>query len=181
MQAAKKSYFPDLDAGKIRTAQSAVEALLDKERDAAVAVEEIAAIADPAQRYEAAANLIEEMEGVVSLAKELEDSLARARKRMSAKIESTIGGLQDEIEKEEGGEFETENWKMKIRLNPPSVVVDDFLLVPKKYRSEPKPLPPPEEWPVNKGAVKQALTKEHVAKIAGVHVEQSARLEIKAR
>ena len=70
---------------------------------------------------------------------------------------------------------------MKIRANPSSVVVDDLKIVPMKYRNEPKPLPPQDKWPVDKVHVKNALTKERVQKIDGVHLEQVSRVEIKLR
>ena len=163
-----------------RTAQDQVAVLLDHEESALRSFEEISAIAETPQRLDEAARLLGECESLVSLAKELGEVLGRVRKRMAGVIEKVEEAVLQEVENE-GGEVETRNWILKSRVNPPSVVVDDLSIVPKKYRSEPAPIPPPEEWPVDKNMVKNALTKEKVQSILGVHISQSSRLEIKPR
>jgi len=165
---------------EVKSSQEAVERLLDNEEKALARIEEIAVIADDLERFEEAAKLIAECDAFLAFSKEMEGAVKRAKKRMD-KVRTTImADTLEDVEKA-GGEVETKNWLLKVRDNPASVVVDSLADVPKKYRSEPMPIPEWPEWPVDKNMVKQALVKEKVQKIDGVHLEQGTRLEIKPR
>jgi len=165
---------------EVRASQAAVSRLLDNEDRAKAELSEIIAIPNMKDRFEAAVNLIVESEALAELGKDLADTANRAKKRMEAIAEQIRSGLLDEV-KGEGGEVELKNFLLRIRENPPAVIVDKLEDVPKKYRLEPKPIPNWEEWPVDKNAVKQALGKEKVKSILGVHLEVGERLEIKSR
>lgn len=165
---------------EVEDSKQAVLRLLSNEERAQERFEEIAAISDQAERLEEAAKLIVECEALMDYSKQMEGEMKRAKDRMAEMAEKVKSGIHDEVEAA-GGEFTTKNWKMKIRQNPAKVIVDDLAVVPKKYRKEPDPVPPPEEWPVDKNLVKTALTKERVQGINGVHLEQSSRVEVKPR
>ncbi len=61
---------------------------------------------------------------------------------------------------------------IKLKDNPPSVVVDDESLIPHEYMRVPVPKPSPD-----KTAIKKAI--QEGADIPGCHVEQKQRIEIK--
>jgi hypothetical protein len=165
---------------EVEDSKQAVLRLLSNEERAEDRFEEIAGISDQAERLEEAAKLIVECEALVSYAKQMEAEMKRAKNRMTEMADKVKAGIHDEVE-DAGGEFTTKNWKMKIRQNPAKVIVDDLSVVAKKYRKEPDPIPPVEEWPVDKNLVKTALTKERVQSIDGVHLEQGSRVEVKPR
>ena len=170
----------DQDSQEIRDSQAAIAALLDKEDAAKEILGDLPAIDAQIERCEKGAQLFADCEDMMSLAKELEGVLSRVRRRMAAVQEVVRQGLEEEA-REAGGEIETANWAIKIRKNPAKVIVDDLQEVPRKYRLEPKPIPEWTEWDVDKNLVKQALTKEKVRSIVGVHIEQAERVEIKPR
>lgn len=170
----------DQDSAEIKDSQTAIANLLDKEEAAKALFEDLPSIADQAERCERGAQLYADCADMIDLAKELEGILSRVRKRMAGVQETVKQGLYEETQ-QAGGEIETANWLLKLKKNPAKVVVDDLSAVPKKYRLEPKPIPSWEEWEVNKNEVKQALGKEKVKSINGVHLEQGERVEIKPR
>jgi len=172
----------DLDnvESEIKLSQETVLRLLDNEDRALSRLGEVETIDDQAERLDEMAKLILECESIELLAKELGDIVGRAKKRMVQVKDKVKVQALTEVEGL-GGEFEAKDFKFKVRTNPVRVVVDDLSVVPKKYRNEPKPLPPWEEWDVDKNIVKAALTREKVQSIAGVHLEQTNRIEVKPR
>ena len=160
--------------------QATVVQLLDQEKVLLKKLEEIGAIADQSQKFEHAAKLIVEAEALVNLSGDLAKMINTAKKRIDKVVKQAKTGVLEDVE-DEGGEVETENFVLKSRKNPVRVVVDNLADVPKKYRLEPNPIPPWQEWDVDKHYVKQALTKEKVRSIDGISLEQGTRLEIKPR
>lgn len=158
----------------------AAESLLDREQVALERLQEVGGLAEATDRLDQAQALVLECDEVAGQCKQLAELLTRIRKRMDGVTSKATDGMLDEV-RSLGGEIETREWKYRVKLNPPSVVVDDLSVVPKKYRHEPDPVPPPDEWPVNKTMVKEALTKEKVQSIPGVHIEQAESLSVKPR
>lgn len=64
---------------------------------------------------------------------------------------------------------------LKVKTNPPTVVVDSESLIPAEYMTQPDPLPPPPPRP-DKKAIAAAF--KDGAEVPGCHVEQRQRLEI---
>lgn len=165
---------------EVKVSQDAVLRLLNNEERALERLEEIAAIADPMERLEEAAKLIIESESLVTLAKEMSTVIGNTKKRMEEVIRGAKQSIHDEVESM-GGKVETKGFKLTIKNNPVKVIVDDLAAVPKKYKREPDPIPPVEEWEADKNVIKTALTKERVQSINGVHLEESTRVEVKPR
>jgi hypothetical protein len=165
------------------SSQEAVEKLLDNEEQALARLEEIGAIADPQERLNEAAKLLAESDALIVLAKEMSGVIGRVKKRMNGCVGQMKVAIEDEIETlgDDKGKYETQDYAFSTKNNPVKVVVDDKEGVPQKYRTVPKPIPPWEEWDVNKNEVKQALVKEKVQSINGVHLEQNTRVEVKPR
>jgi excinuclease UvrABC nuclease subunit len=166
---------------EVKASEEAVNRLLDNEKRALERLAEVAAIADQDVRLEEAAKLVMESNALIDMAKQMSDVIGRASKRMASVKTEVLGAVKEEVQKLDGGKWEGSDYQMMIKKNPDSVVVDALKDVPKKYRLEPKPIPSWEKWPANKNAIKQALTKEKVSSIKGVHLEQGERLEVKPR
>ena len=171
------------DSNAIRDSQTAIANLLDKEEEALRIFEELAAKPEVLVRLDDGAQLWNDCGDMVSFCKELKEILSRVQKRMSDVQEVIYEGMTSDVSDvvEVGDRMETKNWGLKRVLNPPSIIVDDLSVVPKKYRSTPKPIPDWKNWPADKTAIKQALVKEKVQNVAGVHLYRAERLEIKPR
>lgn len=167
----------DQGAQEIKDSQNAIARLLDKEDDALAIFNELPAIEDYQERMNQAGQLFSDCNDTIELAKELESVLSRVRKRMEGVKASVMEGIEDEVKES----FDTKDWTFKLKKNPPKVIVDDLAIVPKKYRNEPKPIPAWQEWPAAKTVIKDALTKEKVQKIDGVHLDETTRVEVKPR
>jgi len=170
------------ESADIKQSQNAIASLLDREAVAKKMFENLVAIDELEERLNKGAQLHNDCADVVSLCKDLKDVLSRVQKRMEKMQGVVNNGLFDEVKSSsDGDEIETDDFVLKTKINPPSVVVDDLKIVPKKYRNEPKPLPEWKDWAVDKNAVKSALTKEKVKKIDGVHLSCKESLVIKLR
>jgi hypothetical protein len=167
----------DQGAAEIKDSQNAIARLLDKEDLALELFNELPAIENYQERMDKAGQLFNDCNDMIELSKELEAIMNRVRKRMEKVKGAVMEGITDEVKET----FETKNWKFRLVNNPPSVIVDDLAKVPKKYRTEPKPIPAWEKWPAAKTVIKDALTKEKVQSIPGVHIKDSTRVEVKPR
>jgi len=165
---------------KVEETKIAVTKLLDREEAALEELGRVSAIANDIERLEATGYLYADIEGLVKHIKSVASIVSRAKKRMEEVVSKVKEGVLLEVESQ-GGQVETPNWKFKVTPNPVSLIVDDLDKVPKKYRSVPKPIPEWKKWPVDKSYAKQALVKEQVKSIEGVHLEQTERVDIKPR
>lgn len=66
-------------------------------------------------------------------------------------------------------------FNLKVKTNPPTVVIDSESLVPAEYMTQPEPLPPPPPRPDKKAIAAAFKAGEEVP---GCHVEQRQRLSI---
>jgi hypothetical protein len=70
---------------------------------------------------------------------------------------------------------ESPYFNLKVKTNPPTVVVDSESLIPAEYMTQPEPLPPPPPRPDKKAIAAAFKAGEEVP---GCHVEQRQRLDI---
>lgn len=170
-----------MDLGKIKDdatrAQAAVVDLVDREADLTERLAEIEAF-EGVQRYEAVASLVLEAEALVEIHKALKDQVNRVQKRIDKIASAVREGILDELSGIKGEMVETDQFLIKAKLNPPSVIVEDQKKIPKEWRHEPRPIPPWREWAPDKNAIKKALLNKEKRSIAGVHLERSKKLEI---
>lgn len=160
--------------------QENVVNLLNHEERLIGILEEASAMAEISDRLETVAKVATESKALQEVAKGLADMLDRIRKRLGEVEKKSIEAVKPDVE-QAGGKVQTKSFEFNIKNNPPKVIVDDLSAIPKKYRSEPKPIPEWTEWDADKAAIKSALTKEKVQSISGVHLDQDTRLEIKPR
>jgi len=178
--------FEAIDLGElgktIQSAENTVLRLLDERDRVEERLDEVRAYELVADRLEQEAQLWDETQMFMARCKAMVETIGNAKKRVeeaSVKIEKAV---MVEVERFEDGKTVSSDHAFAIRKKPAIVVVDDLVEVPRKYRLEPKPIPPWEQWPVDKNMVKQAITKEKVGKIKGLHIDESGkRIEIKSR
>jgi hypothetical protein len=165
----------------IKSAENAVLVLLQEEDRADERMAEIGALVDSLDRLEEGGHLWMECNTFINRCKAIAETVKNASARVK-EVQDRLGThLKRELDSYDNGKAQTKSWKFATRKNPDRVVVDDETIVPRKYRVEPKPLPPPEKWPLNKNAIKTALTNEHVQSIKGVHIESGTRVDVKSR
>jgi hypothetical protein len=165
----------------IKSAETAVLALLQEEDRADERMAEIGALVNSLDRLEEGGQLWMECKTFIDRCKAIAETVKNASARVKEVQERLGTHLKKELDSYDKGKAQTQSWKFATRKNPDKVIVDDETIVPKKYRVEPPPAPPPEEWPINKTFIKTTLSKQHVAKIPGVHLEAGTRVEVKAR
>lgn len=160
--------------------QATILNLVDREKEIQARLADLVA-QDDDDRRDGTAEIILECEGLVAIHKSLKDQINRVQKRIENLAYEVKADLQKEVLKVAGAEgtIETENFQLKHKFNPPSVVVDELKDVPKRYRNEPAPIPPFKKWPANKALIKNDLTKQKVKGIKGVHLERGEKLDIK--
>lgn len=170
------------DVGEsIKSAETAVLALLQEEDRADDRMAEIGALVNSLDRLEEGGQLWMECKTFIDRCKAIQETVKNASARVK-EVQDRLGThLKKELDSYDKGKAQTASWKFATRKNPDKVIVDDEAIVPKKYRVEPPPPPPPDQWPLDKHAIKTALTKEHVQSIKGVHLEAGSRVEVKAR
>jgi hypothetical protein len=146
----------DLPAEVIRDTLDGLEGEL---RDKAVSV------AHFCRNLESTADAIDEA------AEQMRERGTRLRKRAQSLNEYLLFHLQAAgISKVESPYF-----SLKVKTNPPTVVIDSESLIPAEYMTQPEPLPPPPPRPDKKAIAAAFKAGEEVP---GCHVEQRQRLEI---
>jgi hypothetical protein len=68
---------------------------------------------------------------------------------------------------------ETVGFTIKVKKNPPAVIIDDYDLIPEKYWHD----PPPQNRVVSRGQIKTDI--EHGDEVPGARLDSAKRLEIK--
>jgi hypothetical protein len=113
------------------------------------------------------------LEAAAEAIKGAEAQMAARRKA----IENRAAGIREylKVQMERTGikEIASPYFKLAIRSNPPAVVIDAASQIPAEYMRQPEPPPPAPDKKAIAAAIKAG--KE----IAGAHLEQSTRLEIK--
>lgn len=102
-----------------------------------------------------------------------EKQMADRRKSLESKAESIRRYLKDNMIRSGITKIESPYFALTIKKNPPSVVIDDATVIPKKFMTKPTPPPPAPD----KRAIADAINAGK--KVAGARIEQGERLEIK--
>lgn len=116
-------------------------------------------------------NLESTADAIDEAAETMRERGARLRKR----AQSLSDYLQFNMLAAGISKVESPYFTLKIKTNPPTVVVDSESLVPAEYMTQPEPLPPPPPRPDKKAIAAAFKAGEEVP---GCHVEQRQRLSI---
>ena len=97
-----------------------------------------------------------------------EKRIATQRKSLETRVKNIENAFLYVLNNMGGGEVITKYGIMKIRKNPPSVVIDDISKIPDKYKNTKIEITP------DKKAIKKAIDNNE--KIEGCHIEQGEKL-----
>jgi hypothetical protein len=107
------------------------------------------------------------------------DEAAEAMRMRGERLRKRAQSLQDYLLFHMIGagisKVESPYFVLKVKTNPPTVVIDSESLIPAEYMTQPEPLPPPPPRPDKKAIAAAFKAGEEVP---GCHVEQRQRLEI---
>lgn len=107
------------------------------------------------------------------------DQAANAMNERSARLRKRAQSLQDYLlfHMQAAGISKVESpfFTLKVKTNPPFVVIDSESQIPAEYMTQPAPLPPPPPRP-DKKAIAAAF--KDGKEVPGCHTEQRQRLEI---
>ena len=119
------------------------------------------------------AKFIGNLEAQAMAIKVAEDQMAARRKAIERRADSIREYLKTNMERTGITKIECPYFKISLRDNPPSVVIDDEKAIPEGFMRlpEPPPLIP------NKKLIAEALKAGEV--VPGVHLERGKRVEIK--
>lgn len=116
-------------------------------------------------------NLESVADAIDEAAEQMRERGARLRKRAQSLQDYLLFNMQASgIQKVESPYF-----NLKVKTNPPTVVIDSESLIPAEYMTQPEPLPPPPPRPDKKAIAAAFKAGEEVP---GCHIEQRQRLEI---
>jgi hypothetical protein len=119
------------------------------------------------------AMFVRNLESSAEQIKLAEKAMAERRKSLENKADSIKKYLKENMQRTGITKIESPWFALTIKKNPPSVVIDDATAIPEKFLVTPPPPPPSPD----KAAIKLAIQAGEV--VAGAHVEQGERLEIK--
>lgn len=143
-------------------------------------IEELDVISEGNSRTERTMELFFSAKELVGAAKGIREQADRVMKRLQ-KIEDQLGECIFDLCGGIGGRVETENWEARVQKTRNSVIVDDKAAVPKKYKRQPPPTPPIEEWDVDKNAVLSACKSNPTLKIKGISLKEGYSLRVNSR
>ena len=119
------------------------------------------------------AMFVRNLESLADQIKQAEAAMAARRKAIETRADNISKYLLDNMIRTGITKIESPYFKISVKSNPPSVVVDDAALIPSKYlRQAPPPPPAPD-----KKEIKAAL--EFGEKVPGCHLTNTQRVEIK--
>lgn len=119
------------------------------------------------------AMFVRNLEATAEAIKVAEQQMAARRKAIENRAQRIRDYLQSQMEKTGISKIECPYFKLAIRDNPPSVVVDSLDAIPDEYMRQPETPPPAPDKKMIGDAIKDGVA------IPGVHLEKSKRLEIK--
>lgn len=102
-----------------------------------------------------------------------EAAMAARRKAIENRAERIRSYLKENMERTGITKIECPYFKLSIRNNPPSVVVDSENLIPAAFMRQPEPPPPSPD----KAAIKAAIQSGH--EVPGCHLQAGTSLVIK--
>lgn len=119
------------------------------------------------------AMFIRNLEANAEAIKQAESAMATRRKALEARAERIKTYLLDNMTRTGITKIECPYFKIAVRDNPESVVIDPLAQIPGEYMRQPEPPPPAPD----KVAIKAALKAGVV--IEGVKLEKKQRIDIK--
>ncbi len=124
---------------------------------------------------EKATNVAKYMENLLadaSAIKEAEKKMAARRKIIENRAATLKEYLKSNMERSGITEINCPYFSIKVKSNPPSVVIDDLSLIPFEFKNE-----IPATWVADKAAIKAEIKR--CGSCSGAHTEQGTRVEIK--
>jgi hypothetical protein len=119
------------------------------------------------------AMFIRNLESSAEQIKHAEKAMAERRKAIENKADAIKRYLKDNMQRTGIKKIECPYFAISIKKNPPSVIIDDASAIPSEFMVTPAPPPPAPD----KAAIKAAI--QSGSEVAGAHIEQGERLEIK--
>lgn len=119
------------------------------------------------------AMFVRNLEATADAIKAAEQQMAARRKAIENRAKRIRDYIQSQMEKTGISKIECPYFKLAIRDNPPSVVVDNADAIPEEYMRQPETPPPAPDKKMIGDALKDGI------EVPGVHLERSKRLEIK--
>ena len=119
------------------------------------------------------AMFVRNLEASAEQIKAAEATMAARRKAIENRAESVRGYLKTQMERTGITKIECPYFKLAIRENPPSVVIDAASQIPAEFLRTPEPPPPA----LDKKAIAAAIKAGR--EVPGAHIERATRLEIK--
>jgi len=113
------------------------------------------------------------LESTAAAIKAAEGEMAQRRKAIEHRVESLRTYLLDNMVRAGISKIESPLFRLAVRENPPSVVIDDAALLPDDYLTIPMPPPPAPD----KKAIAEALKAG--IDVPGARLARSKRIEIK--
>jgi hypothetical protein len=110
------------------------------------------------------------LEGEAELIRQAEERMARRRKALETRADWLRGYLKAQMERTGLREIRSPQFLIKLRQNPPRVILDDETALPGRFKREEIVVH------IDKNGIRQALlTGEPVE---GAHLEQNSRVDI---
>ena len=154
--------------------KDAADKLADLDLDAQTIADTLEGLAgDLEQKATATAMVIRNMDSLAAQIKEAEAELSKRRKSLESRAQSLTKYLRDCMIHSGRDLIESPHFAIKIKKNPPHVVIDSPEMIPAEFMKAPPPPPPS----IDKVAIKEALKSG--AEVPGARIEQELRLEIK--
>ena len=119
------------------------------------------------------AQFVRNLESSAESIKAAEKAMADRRKGIENRADRVRQYLLDNMIATGISKIECPFFKLAVRDNPVSVVIDEPGLIPAAYMTDPPPPPPA----IDKKLIKQAIEDGH--EVAGAHLARGKRLEIK--
>lgn len=117
------------------------------------------------------AALIQQFDGDIGLIKDAEQRMAARRKTLERRVDWLRGYLLGQLLRVGIHEIDSPEFVIRLRDNPPKVILDDETLVPVSYRREEITIT------LRKDDIRKALLDGHP--VPGAHLEREKRLVIK--
>lgn len=115
---------------------------------------------------------VRNLEATAEQIKQAEAEMAKRRKAMENRAAHVRQYLQSQMERSGISKIECPQFRIALRQNPPSVVIDTETLIPDDYMRE-----VPARFEPDRAAMKAALLDGY--EIPGAHLERTTRVEIK--
>jgi hypothetical protein len=110
------------------------------------------------------------MEGEAELIRQAEERMSRRRRTLEIRAAGLREYLKIQMERINIREIRSPQFVIKVKQNPPKVILDDESAIPKSFKREETVVH------IDKNGIKQALLSGQV--VRGAHLEQETRLDI---